>query len=288
MKHFPAFLLLTILAASTQIGCESSSGNSASVHKLFVVSDDGGMKNTLLSLIGDAGDIRLTIYELNDPDIVNALVQARQRDAGVHVVFNYWSWNPLDGGTDQNNRNVPDSGTVATKDVFGSAAPPVPWVNAIPYYYVTHQKTFAFDGRSAMVMSLNLQPTYFGGTRDFAVYTTDPGEVGEIMTVFNNDYAQQVLPKSDLDAGSLVWSSSTEGNSRTKLIGLIGSAKKSVYAYSEEIASVDSYEMGDAGILNAFIKQAEKGQDVRLITAMMGNPGDPSSDPNFDTRCYLN
>ena len=64
-------------------------------------------------------------------------------------------------------------------------------------FCVTHQKTFVIDGPTAanpglrgtaIIMSLNMMPGYFGGTRDYAVITNDPGVVGEVSRVFDSDF----------------------------------------------------------------------------------------------------
>jgi hypothetical protein len=75
-------------------------------------------------------------------------------------------------------------------------------------FCVTHQKTFVIDGPvsgfagtagKALIMSLNMMPGYFGGTRDHAVITGDPGVVQEASRVFDGDFA---LPASACTSGS--------------------------------------------------------------------------------------
>ena len=65
-------------------------------------------------------------------------------------------------------------------------------------FCVTHQKTFVIDGPTtadpglqgtAIIMSFNLMPGYFGGTRDYAVITNDPGVVQEVSRIFDSDFA---------------------------------------------------------------------------------------------------
>jgi len=261
----------------------------APTHTLYTDDADAGFRDVLVTMISQAKDIRLTIYELDDQAVVNAMVQAKQGGANVQVIFNYYSF--VEGHkTDPNNNPDAGEGAVNTKSVFSSAPTPVPFVNANNYYAVTHQKTFIFDQNSAMIMSMNLQPSYFGGTRDFAILTTDQGEVQEALWVFNQDYQDSLTPKSDLQEESLLWSNGSPdgGTSRPKLTELINSATKSVAVYTEEIASYSASKPVDP-ILTALIDQANKpapnAVNVQVITAEMSS--NIKYDPNLPTRCYL-
>ena len=133
-------------------------------------------------------------------------------------------------------------------------------------FCVTHQKTLVIDGPTttnpdlqgtAIIMSLNLMPDYFGGTRDYAVITSDQGVVGEVSRVFDSDFTlvnpsgvcryadsprTTYPPPSASDTPSvsetnLLWS---PVNSKPKLMQLIGGVKQSLVLTTEELSDTDS------------------------------------------------
>jgi cardiolipin synthase len=72
-------------------------------------------------------------------------------------------------------------------------------------------------------MTLNLTPTDYATTRDFAVITNNTNDIAAIETTFNADFQNQAItpPMGD----NLVWSPT---NSSGALQALIGSAKTSL------------------------------------------------------------
>ncbi len=210
------------------------------VHTLIVEPDDG--KAMVLSTINGAQKtITLTIYEITDPDIAAALVAARSRGVEVRVLYNNASFASM-------NEANPNAGTVANLSKAGIKTEP-----ASPVFTVTHQKTLTADGSRSLIMTFNLEPSYFSTTRDFGILTTNQSEIQEITRVFDADWNyQNITPIYP----SLVWS---PVNSREKILGVINHATKTLDVYNEEI--------NDQQCIDALVAAAKRGVVVRVIAA---------------------
>ncbi|MDQ7826415.1 MAG: phospholipase D-like domain-containing protein [Candidatus Eremiobacteraeota bacterium] len=256
MKKFCALLVLALLLSQIAVNAQSASAGSA--HRLIAEPDDG--RNALLYMLDNAKEtITLTIYEIDDPEINAALIRAVKRGVKVQILYNYYSF--LSMGREY--RLEPVLSAFKTAGIQLRRAP--------QQFTVTHQKTFTVDGKTSLVMSFNLQPNYFGATRDFAIITTVPGEVGEIARVFEADWnARDIVP----EVSSLVWS---PVNSRQKLLALIAGATKTLDIYNEEAE--------DREILQALTDAAKRGVKVRFISAQLGERG---IDRNQEGRDFLN
>ncbi len=260
MRHMTRRFFCPILLLGLALLPSAWSRAAAPVHTLIVQPDDG--RTAILDQIqGATGTIHLTIYEINDPAINQALIAAAGRGVSIRILYNYYSFL-------MNNKMK------ALEPVLESFKAAGIQTQAAPKFFeVTHQKTFTFDGHTSIIMTFNLQPSYFGGTRDFGVITTDPAEIAEITRVFEADWADaQIVP----DLPQLVWS---PVNSRTKLTALITNATRTLEIYNEE--------MMDAGIAGALIAAHERGVAVRCMIANMCRAG---ADPNafFDDDLLTN
>jgi phosphatidylserine/phosphatidylglycerophosphate/cardiolipin synthase-like enzyme len=255
MNRFLGSLLFSLLMSVTPLLAQTSS---SSPHTLIIQPDDG--RAAILSALQSATNyIDLTIYEINDPQITDALVQAAKRGVRVRMIYNYWSFIHMGrGDLEQGEVKILTEAGAQTKRA-GSA------------FMVTHQKTFTIDDRLAIIMTFNLQPSYFDGTRDFGVITTDSSEIAEIKAVFDADWNYQPAAPS---IPSLVWS---PVNSRTKILDVIKGATQTLEVYNEEAKDPES--------LQALADAAKRGVKVRFITAFLGR-GDV--DGNIDGRAYLN
>ncbi|MBU0630722.1 MAG: hypothetical protein KKC80_07395 [Candidatus Margulisbacteria bacterium] len=233
----------SVTSQAGQIATPASSP--APVHTLIVEPDDG--RGGIIAALNKASkSICLTIYEINDPEIVAALQSAAARKVEVKVIYNYYSFSPAKRETILSGVASLESAGILTRA-------------ATSEFTVTHQKSFVIDGTSAIIMTFNLQPEYFGGTRDFGIVTTDPAEVAEICRVFNADWDYRpVTPTCE----ALVWS---PVNSREKITSLIGASRVSLEVYNEEVE--------DRGCINALTREAAAGVDVRFISAQLMNNG---------------
>jgi phosphatidylserine/phosphatidylglycerophosphate/cardiolipin synthase-like enzyme len=209
-------------------------------------------------LNGAKTSINLTIYEIEDTGIIDALTAAAKRGVSVRVLYNYYSFQTY--GSDPNAKYV------AQLSAAGVQTKP-----AGKQFTITHQKTFTIDDKVAVIMTFNLVPNYFTTTRDFGIITSAPGEVAEIVKVFEADWAYQSVTPSQT---ALVWS---PDNSRSKILGVINGASKSLDVYNEETS--------DKASMAALISAAKRGVTVRFITAVLSGSG--STDANAAERATL-
>lgn len=263
--HYPysralGFLLLAALAGASARLPAAAAPAAAPARQLIVLPDDG--RALLLQAIAAAErSLTLTIYEIGDPEIVEALLAAQRRGVAVRVIYNYYSF--LHFGHAHENSN-----TVATLVQAGAHAR-----RANPHFEVTHQKTLTCDGAQSFILTFNLRTNYFGGTRDFGVLTRDPDEVREIAAVFEADWAWTNAAPA---CPSLVWS---PVNSRAKTLALIRGAQRTLAVYNEELADPES--------LAALLEAAQRGVAVRVICARLGREGS-DEDRNAAGRDRLN
>lgn len=229
----------------------ASSGSS----QLFAEPDAG--RGPVLDVINGAQQtITLTIYEISDPQIVNALISAKQRGVSVQVLYNLYSFTSKD----------PNATTISQLQNAGIEVKP-----AAQTFRVTHQKTLVADGQTAVIMSFNLQASYFSTSRDFGYVTSDPALVSEIEQVFNADWNYTSVEPSQ---PALVWS---PVNSRTKITEVINGASISLDIYNEELE--------DKPTLAAISAAAQRGVQVRVLCPVLGSAG---KDGNLAGRNQLN
>jgi phosphatidylserine/phosphatidylglycerophosphate/cardiolipin synthase-like enzyme len=175
------------------------------------------------------------------------MLKARGRGVVVRVIFDVRSKHFIPNPNPQTMK-VFSVGGIAVKE----AAPAL--------FPITHQKTFIADKARALVMTFNLSPAYFGGTRDFGLITWNPDEVSEITKTFDADWAGRAAKH---DSAALVWS---PDNARSKITDLINSAGKTIEIYNLEVK--------DKGILSALAAAVkERKVTVRFIMAQLMTDG---------------
>jgi len=256
IKKMILLLVLALLLSPAAVNAQLTAQDCT--HRLIVQPDDS--RTALLNVLDSATkSITLTIYEIDDQEINAALIRAVKRGVQVRILYNYYSFFHMG----REDRLEP------VLNEFSAAG--IQLCRAPEEFRITHQKTFTVDGRISIVMTFNLQPGYFGSTRDFAIITTVPDEVGEIARVFEADWnARNIVP----EVSSLVWSPT---DSRQKLLSLIAGAIKTLEIYNEEAE--------DRQILQAMIDAAKRGVKVRFISAQLGERG---VDRNQEGRDLLN
>lgn len=235
-----------------------SSGNTG-IHTIFVEPNDG--RAVVLNTINGAQKtITLTIYQLDDPEVVAALAAAQNRSVSVRIIYNNASF------AAQNVTN-PNNYAIANLTPLGVQMRPG-W----PVYTLTHQKTLTADSSVALIMTLNLDPMFFTTTRDFGIITNDPAEVQEIETVFEADWNyRNVTPVRP----SLVWS---PVNAREKIVGLINGSTSSLDIYVDSIT--------DPQVIEAIGNAAQRGVAVRVLAA--DNVGSSGTNINTPALATLN
>ena len=206
--------------------------------------------------------IAVTIYEFdNSTPLYGAILAAAQRGVKVDITYNYSSFAST-SGKQQTVSSFMQSLTQQSSNIQTHPASNV--------YQVTHQKGIVIDGKAAFICSFNFTANYFGGTRDFGIFTTIPAEVSEMAKVAAADFTDSnynqngtAFPGNQLTTPELVWSNYNQGNSRSKLTALIQSAKKSIYIYQEIVE--------DPAMINVICNtiKANPKLDVRIIAPQL-------------------
>jgi phosphatidylserine/phosphatidylglycerophosphate/cardiolipin synthase-like enzyme len=97
-----------------------------------------------------------------------------------------------------------------------------------PAFTVTHEKSMVVDNAAAFIGSLNWDPDNFEGTREFAVISTDPDEVAEVIECFEADWSRQ--PFEPRRPSNLIWCPAT---GRDRIAQFIDEANHSLFVQNE-------------------------------------------------------
>ncbi|MFI9323638.1 phosphatidylserine/phosphatidylglycerophosphate/cardiolipin synthase family protein [Kitasatospora aureofaciens] len=178
--------------------------------------------------------IDVTMYELRDTTAVNDLIARRRAGVKVRVIL------------DAQHTSVNGSAYSALK----AAGVGVTYSSSAFVY--THQKTVTVDGATSLILTGNLDATYYSSSRDYGVLDTDANDVNAIEQVFAADYAKTSITPSDGD--NLVWSPT---DSQDRLLALINGAQASL--------DVEELEFGDQALVDAVTAAANRGVTVRVV-----------------------
>ena len=326
----PVTAVLAALVLSLFLSACKGTATAPSGPRLAIEPDDG--RTFILDAIaGATNNIRLTIYEITDlatvqqtpaapaDGVVQALIDAAHRGVAVRVIV------------DQGQYGSGSSATQIQQTVGAMRNAGIAVHLSSTAFCVTHEKTFVIDGPAsgfsgtagkALILSFNLMPSYFGGTRDYGVITDDQGVVQEVSRVFDSDFtlpspnpgcayaytpAKTVPPPSASDTPALGQASLlfTPANSKAKLLEIIGSARQSLVLTTEELEDDDSIcavaavaraaarpsvqilLSGDTGSNAAGVKTLlGLGLPNLSIRVMPGVPP-PASAPSYQTPLYM-
>jgi phosphatidylserine/phosphatidylglycerophosphate/cardiolipin synthase-like enzyme len=208
----------------------------------LVTEPDQGL-TAIYNLIASAKkSIDMTMYELTDVTVMDAFAKAAAAGVAVRVI--------LDQSGNETKTNTPAYNFLENNKCC------VHWSN--PAYAVTHQKTITVDAATSAIMTLNLTPTDYKTTRDFAVITNNAADVAAIETTFNADFTNAKITPPTGD--NLVWSPT---NASSALLGLINGATKSLLISQEEF--------GDQPLVAAVAAALKRGVQVTLVQENMNN-----------------
>ena len=156
-------------------------------HRLIVQPDDG--VEPVLQMLGEARrTLRTVQFTLDDPRLVQAVLDAHRRGVKVQVLLNP-------------QKSSGERGNDQSFERFHRAGVPVEWTH--PRFPVTHEKAIVIDDERALIATFNLSPKYFGETRDHALLTEDREQVQAILAAFDADWRRKSYEPAE-DTG-LVW-----------------------------------------------------------------------------------
>jgi cardiolipin synthase len=228
-------------AAHYRAACQGCSTAPAKVeamshHRLIVLPDDTA-KLLIDALDGAKAWVNIRMFLFTDPSMVEAVKAAEKRGVKVRVMLN-----PArrDGSAENEETR---------KALAGSG---VEVRDSSPQFALTHQKSMVIDQATGFVESLNWETRDLTQTRDYAVVTTDPLEVAEMLRCFEADWNQQPFvpdPKS-----RLIW---CPNNGRERIAAFIDSAHSTLWLQNER------YQ--DTVIIERLVHAARRGVNIHIL-----------------------
>ena len=198
----------------------------------------------VISLINNAKKtVDVTMYEFDDKNIANTLINAQKRGVTVRVALN----RGYDGQTDPKQ--------LATKNYLKQGGVSVEYTPE--FFALTHQKTITVDDRASLIMTFNWVSKYYATGRDFGILNNDINDVTAIENTFDADWNNKKIDSQNGD--DLLWSPGAE----SAMILTINSATKTLDIYNEEMA--------DDKITDALISAEKRGVDVRVTMTYSTN-----------------
>jgi cardiolipin synthase A/B len=179
---------------------------------LIVLPDDSA-RPIIDAIAGAEKSLRVKMFVFSDPELLKKVVAAHGRGVKVQIMLN-----PArrDGKEEnQQSRQILLKAGVEVRD-------------SNPCFDLTHEKSMVVDDKTAFVKSLNWDTKNLTETRDYAVVTDHPHEVGEVLECFEADWARQ-----DFNSGAdshLIW---CKGNGRERIAHFIDEAKHSLWLQNE-------------------------------------------------------
>jgi phosphatidylserine/phosphatidylglycerophosphate/cardiolipin synthase-like enzyme len=185
-------------------------------------------------ITGARSSVNLTMYELRDQTAEHDLAADAARGVTVRVLL---------------DRHLERSRNAAAYRYLTAHRVRVAWARAGTTY---HQKTLTVDGKTSVIMTLNMVTSDYADTRDFAVIDTARSDIAAITATFDADFAHKAV--SPPDGADLVWS---PVNSQASILAVINGAHRTL--------AVENEEMGSRAVTAALERAARRGVDVRVV-----------------------
>jgi cardiolipin synthase len=194
-----------------------------------------GLKEKLVALIGSAKtSLDVLIYEIDDAEVISALVAAQKRGVAVRMVI------------DRNNQGTAKATLVAAGVQVKDSS------TIFPY---AHAKSMLIDKSRSVIMSMNMNEYSIQGERNYGAVSTEPGDAEDLSKVFEADFAGTPM-SVELGCSKLLVA---PVNARPRILDLISSTK------SKLVMSV--MYLTDPALLKATLDRAAAGVDTRIILA---------------------
>ena len=181
--------------------------------------------------------IRVKMFLFSDPGLIGAIIEAKARGVKVKVMLNP----ARRDGAEENE---------LTHQTLKKAGIEVKSSN--PDFGLTHEKSMVIDDTIAFIKSLNWETKNLTDTRDYAIITSHPQEVAEVILCFEADWHRK-----DFNPGKeahLIW---CKGNGREKMARFIDEAKHTLFIQNERFQ--------DLVILERLVRAACRGVKVKVM-----------------------
>ena len=208
------------------------------MHQRSIIVFPDDTPQSIIDAIDSAREsIRIKMFLFSAPVIIEAVSRAGRRGVKVRVMLNPARRN----GEAENEatRNILTATGITVKD-------------SNPGFGLTHEKSMVIDDRLAFVKSLNWEMKNLTQTRDYAVLTSHPHEVQEIIRCFEADWKRTDFDSSE--KAHLIWCS---GNGRARIARFIDEAKHTLFIQNER------YQ--DMVIIERLVRAANRGVKVHVM-----------------------
>jgi phosphatidylserine/phosphatidylglycerophosphate/cardiolipin synthase-like enzyme len=206
-------------------------------HRSILVFPDDTAKMITDTILEAKKSLRIKMFIFSDPQLIYAVIDAHNRGLDVKVMLN-----PARRSGEEENES--------TRKLLEQAGVNVKDTN--PFFGLTHEKSMVVDDRLAFIKSLNWETKNLTETRDYAIITSNPHEVEEVILCFEADWA-----RTDFNPGEnarLIWCSI---NGRDRIARFIDDAKHSLFIQNER------YQ--DLVIIERIIRAATRGVKVHVM-----------------------
>lgn len=181
--------------------------------------------------------LRIKMFLLSDPDLLNALIGAHQRGVKVRVMLN----------PERRNGEVENEDARRQLSQAG-----VEVIDSNPAFDLTHEKSMIVDDTEALVQSLNWQTKNLLSTRDYAVLTRHRDEVQEIAECFEADWNRVAFTWQE--RSNVIWCT---GSGRPRVAEFIDRAKNTLFVENER------YQ--DPIIIERLVRAKRRGVKVHVL-----------------------
>jgi phosphatidylserine/phosphatidylglycerophosphate/cardiolipin synthase-like enzyme len=206
-------------------------------HRSIIVFPDDTVKSIVDAINSATKSILVKMFLFSDPELLQAIIKAKLRGLDVRVMLNPSRRNGAEENEDTRAR-LEEAG-IEVRD-------------SNPSFVITHEKSMVVDGALAFVKSLNWETKNLTETRDYAIVTSHPREVEEIVLCFEADWHRKDFDPGD-DA-SLIWCSL---NGRARIAHFIDQAKHTLFVQNERFQ--------DLVIIERIVRAASRGVKVHVM-----------------------
>src|SRR5436189_2000641 len=206
-------------------------------HRSILVFPDDTAKMIIDSILEAKKSLRIKMFVFSDPELIYAVIDAHKRGLDVKVMLN-----PARRSGEEENES--------TRRLLEQAGVNVKDTN--PYFGLTHEKSMVVDEKLAFIKSLNWETKNLTETRDYAIITSHPHEVKEIIMCFEADWS-----RTDFNPGEnarLIWCSV---NGRQRIAKFIDEAKHTLFIQNERFQ--------DLVVIERIIRAASRGVKVHIM-----------------------